>query len=276
MRFWFKRDNSRARRSSRLWGLRARRAVLALTGLMLTSAVVFAGWHSGTFTQAGDWLRGKSIGVTAAAGFRVENILVIGRQRTPQEEILSRLDIRQGMPLFAVNVGAAQETLADITWVDRVVVSRRLPDTVIVDLQERVPAALWQYQKKISVVDDKGHVLALARTEEYQELPLVVGAGAAEQVRHLKGLLAAEPFLAAAVVSAVRVGQRRWDLHLRNGVIVRLPEQDTELALRRFVKTAQEQDLLGKAVATVDLRVSGQMIVDILPLEAEKAAGKKT
>lgn len=276
MRLWFKRDSSRARRSFRLWGLRARRTVLTLAGVALAGTLVAALWHNGALAEVGNRLSESSVRILASGGFRVENVLVTGRVRTPQQEVLSRLDIRQDMPLFAVDVQAAQERLAGISWIGGVSVSRRLPDTILVSLQERTPAALWQYQKKISVVDDEGHVLTTAEAGLYRDLPLVVGAAAAQHVLELKTLLAAEPAIAEALSSAVRVGQRRWDFHLENGMLVRLPERDAELALRRLARAAEEQALLDKAIGTVDLRVAGQMVVEPLPQNPAPAQKNKT
>lgn len=262
MRFWFKRDSSRARRHSRLWMIRLRRSALAAVALCALGGLAYAGWHSGVGARIAAWTAGKTIQISEMAGFRVNEILVTGRVRTPQEEILSRLEIRQGMPVFAVDVAAAQEQLRAIPWIESVQVARRLPGSIVVRIEERTPAALWQHKKKMSVIDAKGNVLTADALGDYADLPLVVGEGAQEVVRELQGFLAAEPVLAAELEAAVRVGQRRWDLRLKNGVTVRLPEENAELALRRLDALARQGGIFDKNVTVIDLRLDGRVVVD--------------
>ena len=99
----------------------------------------------------------------------------------------------------------------------------------------------------------------------FQSLPLVVGDGAAPAARHLLGLMQAEPLLMERLEAAVYVGGRRWDLKMKSGAMIRLPESDLALALRRLAG-AQEQDrLIDGALESIDLREANRMIVRTRP-----------
>jgi len=238
-----------------------------------TLTLGFLGYHSGSFKKMNEWAAGQALGKTAEAGFRVKDILVTGRVHIPAEELLAHLSIKENMPIFGVSIVEAQKSLTDISWVKTVSISRRLPDKIIVELKERTPAALWQYQKKISLIDQEGTVLATEDLSPWQNLPLVVGDGAPKHAGDLLGLLNAEPAVAKELVSAVWVGQRRWDLHLQNNIIVKLPEQDSELALRRLALLAEQKNLFGRNIAAIDLRAPEKMM--ITPVAALDAAPDK-
>jgi cell division protein FtsQ len=262
MKFWKKRDTSGARRNTKMWVSRMKRIGL-YSGMAgsLVALLVYA-WMSGVFIAFGDFVHEKMLITTKSVGFAVDEILVTGRKNVAQADILDRLPIKQGAPIFGVSIDTAQKEMETIPWVERASVSRRLPDKIIVHIEERVPAALWQYQKKISLIDAAGNVLSSEGIEGWKNLPLVVGEDAPNRIIELTGMLQAEPHLAGTLGSAVRIGGRRWDLHFRNGVVVKLPESNVELALRLLASTEEQKGILSKGIQVIDLRIPEKMVVE--------------
>ncbi|MFH1157692.1 MAG: cell division protein FtsQ/DivIB [Pseudomonadota bacterium] len=261
MRLFKKRGNSCSRRRSRVWILRCRSCVLGAGMLAVTAAAGFVGTHNDYIEKTEARIVTEILTRTADAGFRVKDILVAGRAQIPAEELLTRLSIRKDMPVFGINISEARQSLAALPWVRDVSISRRLPDTIIVELKERVPVALWQYRKKISVIDRDGVLLASDDLNAWEHLPLIVGEDAPKHVNELLGLLNAEPEIAGALVSAVRRGGRRWDLHLKNGLSVKLPEQDEGLALRRLALLVEQGNILDRSIERIDLRQPEKIVV---------------
>jgi cell division protein FtsQ len=276
MKLFKKRGSKSPRRSTRLSVLRIRRTVMLCGTALLVLGGGFYGWHAGAFARADDWMHAKTLSATAAAGFRVNQILVTGRAHVAPAVLMAHLGVRQGEPIFAVPIDAAQKSLMEISWVKEASVTRRLPDAIIVDLTERAPAALWQYQNDISVIAQDGRVLSPEGKGAFQSLPLVVGENAPEDLPELLALLHAEPLVAQQLVSAVRIGQRRWDLHLKNDITVKLPEKDPELALSALVRSADNDGLLKKDIVSIDLRTPGEMVVEPAAGAEKDKDGKKS
>lgn len=259
---FFKRGAPGSRRSTRLWLQRLRSfALLGGGGFALVALVIWA-WMSGMFGAAGSFAAQKTLNATASAGFKINEILVIGRENAAPEDLLTRLGMKAGDPLLGVSITDGQAAIADIPWVKNVTVARRLPDTIVVTLQERKPAALWQYKQKLSLIDAEGHVLSEQNLDRFRNLPLVVGEYAAHDVTALLGLLQAEPEIAGDLAAAVRIGNRRWDLRLKNGVIVKLPENNVELALRRLAEFRKSGDLMTRDIRNIDMRIDGKLVVE--------------
>ena len=63
------------------------------------------------------------------------------------------------------------------------------------------------------------------------------------------------------VHDAVLVADRRWDLHLENGVTIKLPEKGVKEALAQLVKLNAESRLLDRDVVVVDLRLPDRITV---------------
>ena len=215
-------------------------------------------WKNGSFARLGSAAAEKTVAFTADMGFRVSDILVTGRSHVSQDEILDHLGIRAGAPVFSVNLAEARKNLLGVPWVKEAQLSRRLPGAIVVAITERAPVALWQYNKKISVIDADGAALTTDDLSAYGDLPLVVGEDAPKNAAALFELLKSEPVIAAQFASAVRIGARRWDLHLKNGMVVMLPAEDEGLALARLAHAA---DLLSKNIARIDLRLPNRLVV---------------
>jgi cell division protein FtsQ len=224
--------------------------------------VSFALWKSGSFARIGTFASEQTYALTAAAGFRVDEIVITGRSHVPQDQILKRLGAAHGASIFSVDLEEAKAALLEIPRLKEARVSRRLPSRIVVSIAEREPVALWQYNKKISLIDADGVILSSDNLDAYGDLPLVVGDDAGKTAAALFALLKAEPEISSEIASAARVGDRRWDLHLKNGVVVMLPAQDAELALARLARVEARDKILSKDILRIDLRLPDKMVVE--------------
>ena len=132
--------------------------------------------------------------------------------------------MRRGDPTLGFSPQAARERLESIPWIERAHVERHLPGTIRVVVEERTPFAVWQRDNRFSVIDRKGRVLTTENVVAFSHLPLVVGAGAEHGAAPMVELLRRASAVEQRVQALVRVGERRWNLRLRNGTDVLLPE----------------------------------------------------
>ena len=161
-----------------------------------------------------------------------------------------------------VDVSAIRQRLLQFGWVKDARVSRRLPDTLVIDIVERTPAALWQDKGQLALIDAEGVVLDRVPVDKMPDLPLLIGAGANRQEEQLARLLADVPTLKPQLASATWVGGRRWDLNFQSGETVALPEGDelARSALVKFAKLDRSTGLLGRDFVRFDLRIPGKMV----------------
>lgn len=199
------------------------------------------------------------------AGLTVQSVTLEGRAETAQGEIVRMLGIKRGTPMLYVDVDEARARLEALPWVKSAEVRRVWPDRINVRIVERKPVALWQNEGDIVVVDAEGRPIAGEDVSRFTDLPLVVGKGAESAVASLLGLIATQPKLKSRVKAAVRVGERRWNLRLDNGVEVRLPEEGAEAALGELVRLDREQKILARDIKAIDLRFPDRFIVKLPP-----------
>ncbi len=207
--------------------------------------------------------------IAAGAGLPVRSIVVEGRSLTPEPALRAALGVSKGDKLLGVPLEAVRARIERLTWVQRATVERRLSGTLVVQITERHPFALWQTGGKFVLIDRAGQVVAdqdpTKDAAAFAALPLVVGAGAPERAAALLDQLAALPALRARVVAAVRVGERRWNLRLNNGADVLLPEGAEAPAMARLMELHTAQALLDRPVQALDLRLPDRLVVRPLP-----------
>ena len=216
------------------------------------------------------------------AGLRVTDIKVDGRNMTPESQVMTALGVSKGDPLLGFSVEAARRRLDQLSFVEHATVERRLPGTVLVQLTERRPYAVWQNQGRFLLIDRRGQVVATTPgkggvmngkdAEAFATLPLVVGAGAPADAASLIDDLAAEPVVRKQVVASVRVGRRRWNLSLRSGAEVLLPEGEEVPALRRLALLENSMHLLERPLTDIDLRLPDRLMLRPRPQPATDAA----
>lgn len=237
-------------------------AALGVAGVAVIMTLIVI-WHSGwpqrTLRDAYD----SVMDATASIGFRVNDITVTGRDRTPPSAILSALGAGRDHPILDVDLGDAKARLEEIPSVQSATVERRLPNTLRVALVERRPVALWQHDGAFMLVDKDGHQFP-GTIDGYQGLPLIVGEGAPSASAELFAFVAQEPGLAPRIKAAIRVSNRRWNLRLddaEHGLEARLPETDIPAALHQLAELEKNHSLTSRHVEMVDLRMTDRMVV---------------
>lgn len=246
-----------------------RRAVLAGVGVLTLglAALLFPGQR--VMHQLVSW--------SGQAGYRVDDIFVEGRVKTPRDDLLTALGVKRGDAILAVDLAAAQKRIEEIPWVRSAAVERRLPNQLHILITERQPIALWQNKGRYFLIDHDGQIVG-DQIDDYANLPLTVGEGAPDHAGELVALLATEPTLKDRVKAATWVGDRRWNLMLDrtpDGIEIRLPEEDAESAWHDLAKLDQQQSLLERQVSVVDMRLPDRLVLRAANAPREQASGAK-
>jgi cell division protein FtsQ len=250
-----------------LWrrvGVQLATALVLLTGG--SSWLWLGGYLNSAQQQVHAWHAQQIINL----GITVERITVSGRVQTSTEKILAAVGMFQGQSLLDLDTEAAKQRVEALGWVRAAAVSRYFPDTIHIELSERRPFALWQNNGELSVIDREGEVITTENLGHYSKLPVVVGHGARIAAAELIDVLVTEPSLYSQVQAAARVGGRRWNLHLENGIKIQLPASNQGSAWQRLALLEQDYKILKRDIETIDLRVSDRLAVRLTKSTAQR------
>ena len=257
----------RVRHSTRfVIGSRRSWAVLSRVTLSLISVLLLVGFYGLVRDQSARPGFLMSHRDRIASALTVSNISVVDGDAIAPSDLEQAAGIRPGEKLLHVSVFKLRNSINKLPFAESSVVERRFPDSVIIRLVERKPVAVWQTDHRFVLVDKDGKPVGdggvVGRySKDFSSLPLIVGNGAPSAVLDLVPALDDAPKIRSLLSAAVRVGQRRWDLVLRDGCMIRLPEGDEKNALRRLSQMEDREQLLERPLAEIDMRVPDRLIL---------------
>lgn len=228
--------------------------------LVLSAAGAIIFWAGGYVGVLADKTDAAIRSAAVESGFEVRRVAVSGRRSTAREEIMSALGPTIGESSLHFDIEAARQRVEALGWVKSAAVSRLLPDTIQVSIRERAPAAVWQLSGAMRLIDENGEVIREIGAQDYPDLPLVVGAGASQSASGILTALNAHPDIARMTAAITRYGDRRWNLRLRNGLNVMLPESDFDDALATLAALQEDHGTLDQPLEYLDLRDPERMV----------------
>ena len=203
---------------------------------------------------------GEAIG---AAGFSATRVDARGMKPEHRLAVMSVATDQDTTAMPLIDLDLMRDQLLSIGWVRDARVSRRLPDTIAIDIVEREPAAIWQNRGRLSLIDAEGAVLDEVRLDAMPDLPLVIGPAANTQAAALTRLLATAPAMQGMMAGATWIGGRRWDVRFQSGEVLALPEGEAAAAkaLAKFARMDASAGMLGKGLVRFDMRLPGKMYI---------------
>src|SRR6201987_5942837 len=242
-------------RRARRWAARLDQipqgAGLAGSLLLLGATLSYGAIVGGHVAAVTDWLRGARDNAANALGFGIAAVSVSGGSQVSREQALALAGVTGRSSLLFFNAETARTQLLANPWIADAAVLKLYPDRLLITITERRAFALWQRNGQVNVIADDCTVLQPWVEDRYRGLPLVVGRGAEHRAKDFIGLIDRYSDIRSALRASVLVAERRWNLRLTNGLDVRLPENDLQVALDRLVKLDRDKNLLSRDIGSI-------------------------
>ncbi|AUC98625.1 cell division protein FtsQ [Bradyrhizobium sp. SK17] len=237
-------------------------------GLVATLAILFGslgfgivrGGHVEEFTTA---LSDTRNALANTAGFRITTVGINGRKQLSQDEVLAIGGVNGRSSLLFLDADTVRAKLKANPWIADATILKLYPGRLQIDIVERTAFALWQQDGRLSVIASDGAVLEPYVSRRFLTLPLVVGKGADTRAHDFLALLDRYPQVRSVTKAAIFVGERRWNLRLKDGLDVRLPENDVGNALAALSKLDKDEKLFSRDIVAVDMRLPDRLIVQL-------------
>lgn len=271
-------------RLARLWRRRGvRRAVTTQAPALLALGLgALLASDPGTHALIADKAQALGEALTARPRFAVSRIEIEGASpglEAQMREILLDAEGASSLQLHASELRARVEALGEVR---QATVALQAPDALRIAVVERRPAMVWREDGTVRLIDATGAtIVSIGGRAERPDLPLVVGDGAARAAREALAIFAAAAPLQDRLRGLVRVGERRWDVVLTQGMRIMLPAERPVEAMDQALALDRAHGLFARDVAAIDLRLPQRPTLrlgpDALEARALQAAsgGKK-
>ncbi|MEM1087828.1 MAG: FtsQ-type POTRA domain-containing protein [Pseudomonadota bacterium] len=235
-------------------------------GLVMVIAMIVAGAAllGGSLSVAGQRFGGAMDGAARSVGLSVDVIEVVGLEHVPAtaRSVRTAAMIERGENMFRADPHRIQKRIQDTGLVKSVNVYRMWPDTVIIRADAAEATALWYNGENWAVIDSLGRQMTRKDPGNHAFLLKTTGPCAPEAIPALATALSGYSDLISQIDLAKRVASRRWDLQMTSGLIIRLPDDERlEAAIPRLMTAHRRGQVLSRALAAIDLRVHGQMVM---------------
>ena len=105
--------------------------------------------------------------------FNIKIINVQGNKKLTQNEIVSLSQVEQGENLFKISKSKISEQIKENAYVSEVKITRNLPSTINIQIEEREALYQIEYANGYIYIDKQGFMLEIS--EEKQSLPILQG-----------------------------------------------------------------------------------------------------
>ncbi|EKF20808.1 cell division protein FtsQ/DivIB [Nitratireductor pacificus] len=239
-----------------------RYAASAMTALLFAATATYGTIAGGHFPQVVQ-------DVTARTGFAIAQVHVSGNRETSEIDVLQEVGLDGWTALMGFDAEDARGRIAGLPWVESAAVRKVYPATLEVVITEKTPFAIWQQGNQLSLIEKDGSVIAPFAGGRYAALPMVIGMGAREAGPDFIAMVERHPDIARQVRAYIRVGERRWDMRLKNGVTIKLPERNEALTLATLAQLDREDGLLSRDITSVDMRLPDRLAIGLSTDAAE-------
>jgi cell division protein FtsQ len=252
----------------RLWLTPLFRRVLHV-GLPVAAAVFAVFWYvsdEGRIQAIRDGAAELRREIEDRPEFRVNLLSIEGASPIVTEEVRAALALDLPVSSFDLDLAELRRRVEGLPAVASAAVRIEGGGYLSVAVTERVPELVWQTRADTVLIDAEGHFVAsLADRAPEAPLPVIAGAGADLAVAEALALLEAAEPLGDRLRGLVRVGQRRWDVVLRDGPRIRLPSDSPRAALDEVLLLHDVQEILDRDLLVIDMRNAQRMTVQLAP-----------
>ena len=203
--------------------------------------------------------------VAKALGFPIKAVTITGARELSEAEILKLAGVGPRNSLLFLNVAELRARLKAVPLIKEASVSKLYPNRLLVEVEERQPAALWQKDGVVAIVAADGTPIDDMRDPRFERLPLVVGEGANANLAEYLAILEACGDLRDRIRAGLYVAGRRWTLKTVGGLEIALPEREPAEAIARLGALEHEGRILEKDILSLDLRIPGRVVARLTP-----------
>ena len=196
----------------------------------------------------------SAIGWTTLLGWNFQRLELTGTKYLTDAQILQALGLKSEESILVLDLPSAHKRIQALTWVEKSLLRRKLPNTIRVEIIEKEPIALLRQNAGIYLLARDSSIIQGANVSDLKHLLSVAGEGAQENTAKLLQQLQAHKALASKVMAAVRCQNRRWDLYLDGKILVKMPEEDFERAWDYLHKLHTKANLFEANYSVIDLR----------------------
>ncbi len=132
-------------------------------------------------------LIGGGIYFLLSSFFNIKNIEVTGNTKLTSQEIISLSQIQLDENTFKIVKSKIEKNIKQNAYIEKVDIKRKLPNTISIEIQERVPTYIISFANAYVYINNQGYFLEISKDKP--KLPMITGYLTKEEDIHEGGRL---------------------------------------------------------------------------------------
>lgn len=188
--------------------------------------------------------------------FMLSALSIQGSSDSLNAEIREILGLNFPISSFDLDLADLRNRVLSLPPVETAEVHLKGSSILHVKVKEKVPALLLKDDTGIHVLNKNGdYIRPLLSTEYGSKLPVITGEGAQKAAAEAFILFSALYDKLDEVRGLVLVGGRRWNIVLKSGQVIMLPEKKSEQAVQKILILDKAEKILSRDIAVFDFRL---------------------
>jgi cell division protein FtsQ len=198
--------------------------------------------------------------------FMVQQMRIQGASDAVDKKVRTALDVTLPISSFRLDMKAMKSKVEAIDAVEAATLLIGAKGVLEVGIIERAPVLVWRSKDGMILLDANGRNSGrIASRLARPDLPLIAGDGAKADVAGALAIFKKLTPIKGRVRGLMRMGERRWDVILDRGQVLKLPEDRPIAALGRILALNRAQDILNRDITVVDIRDGRKPILRLTP-----------
>jgi cell division protein FtsQ len=192
---------------------------------------------------------------------RVENIYLNSELKSVNIKRLSKFLTKYNQkPIMYLDLKEIKQQIEAFPWVKTAIVSRKLPNTIEIKIHENNLVGLFYENGIYYPISDDGKIIEKS-AQFNPKIPVVKGEEANKHISEYLEILSALKPYHVNVKTGEYVGKRRWNLIFKDGVKVKLPEENYALAAQKLKELQRQEKILDRKIKEIDLRFKDKTLI---------------
>ena len=182
----------------------------------------------------------------------IENISILN-----EKEIKESISKIYDKNIFFLKNQTIKKNLTRIDMIESFKIKKIYPDTVKIEIFEKIPIAILHDKKKKYFYTNKDEIINFVYINEYKDLPIVIGDKESFQIfiRNLKKI----DFPINSIRSFYYYKIKRWDIITNKNQTIKLPTKNYNKSLKNFMNIIKNESFSKYKV--FDYRINEQLIL---------------
>ena len=193
--------------------------------------------------------------------FLVNFIKIKGANQVLVNEIRSLMGLDLPISSYNVNLHELQSKIESMNAVKNV--DLYIAENIIyIQVQPREPAIYWLNTNGLELLDSDGVSMGIVESGRPNlDLPLIAGDGASIAIDEAFFIYSISNSFSDEILGLVRIGERRWDIILKNGRKIMLPADELTKVYKNLIMENKVKKLLSVNFSLLDLRNPNRMMI---------------